>query len=245
MVFVSSGKFIFNAGGGILSALFDGYFNPCVPQTQGLNSRQQVTVRVRQGISQQVENSTELVVITVETVKVILPSQQNIQNPVQANQPQSLSQEIQVSQIPVQGNSALEEFNNADIPEEPGLTFLLPPIAKPERMAEQVAGQLGKEVAAQSVAARELADDVAKAATSSVDDAARLAAKLKGLSSAQIQQVLQKAGLSFTDSRAIATAANNLDEAAQLLRQQGLSAINNIQRNVASQLGRMSVAVCP
>lgn len=237
MPFINSGGFVFSGGGGELSALFDGYFNKCKPDTVGLN-RQQVTVRVRQGVTQ------DTIVITVQPSNVIVPSQQNIENPVRAEQPESVNQEIVVSQIPTRGNRVLEQFNN-EIIEEPGATFLIPPVANQQQIAQQAAQALGKEVAAQASTAVDLADEAARTAASTVDDAALVANKLRNLSPQAIQQVLQKTGMSFTQAREIANAAaTNVDEAAALLRQQGFTQIANLNRQITSQVNRVIASVC-
>lgn len=243
MAFINSGGFIFSGGGGKMSAMLDGYYNPCVRQTQGLSDRQQVTVRVRQGIGQEVAQPEQTIVVTIEQVTVTVPSQQNIQNPVRTHQNELL--EIPVAHISTTGNQALVDFNQGNIVEEPGMTFLLPLAARPERIAQQAMQPLAKEIAAQAATSVDLADDAARAASSTVDDAARLAAKLKSVAPAQIQQVLQKAGLSFDKARQIANAVStNIDDAAALLRQQGFSQVANINRQVVSQINRVIASVC-
>lgn len=235
MVYLKTGGFVFNAGGGSLSALFDGYYNPCVPKTRGLSRRQEVTVRVRQGITQ------DTVSVTVQQTTVVVPSQQNTRNPVRVMQPESVEQEIPVAQIPTVGNQALDQFNRNAV-EEPGATFLIPPAS--QRMAQQATQSLGKEVAVQAATAADLADDAARSAASTVDDAALLANRLKNLSPAQIQQALQKTGVPFSQARDIANALGSTDEAAALLRQQGLSRVANISRQVTQTTNRVIATLC-
>lgn len=245
MTFINAGGFVFSAGSGELGALFDGYYNPCQPNTAGVSNRQQVTVRVRQGVTQGVAQPQDTVVITVQQTTVLVPSQQNVQNPVRATQSELVGQEVPVTQVPVTGNQALEQFNTSDV-QEPGATLLSPNLNSLPRITQKVVQVLGKETAAQAATAADLADDAVKAASSTVDDAALLANKLRGLSPAQIQQGLQKAGMTFEKARDIASAAarNNIDEVAALLRQQGSNQIINFNRQITETANRVRASLC-
>ncbi|GET42999.1 hypothetical protein [Microseira wollei] len=246
-MYLSHNGFVFKAGGNLPS---DAYYNACVPETVGLGNRVPVKIRLGQSVivtEQQTtaQSTEESVTVTVQQETVVIPFQgATVNNPVRDRQSVQAGQEIPVQSIPTRGNQALETFNR-QAEEAAGTTFLLPPAAKTNQLVRQATQTLSKEIAAQAASAGQLADEAVAATSSSIDDAARLTAKLKGLSAAQIQQILQKANIPFSQAKVIAQqAVTNADEAANALRSLGFAKIAELNKQVTQQLNRVAASVC-
>ena len=232
----------------LFNSLFDNFFNNCVPLTVGIGNKVPVTVRVRQGVtvrqsqSQAVPNTIPSTIrLTVQQETVYVPVQQGTVNP--AQQRQTVGQEIVVGEPQTLGNQALESFNDeASVENSTGTTLLLPQGTKSDvAQASKILRALGREVAAIASANKQLAEEAVQAAASTIDDAVLLANKLKNLPLAAQQQLLQKANLPFD---AIRNIVNNPGQAANILRQQGVSKIAEINQAVTLQGQRIVASLC-